>query len=104
MMRWLLGPLLLLGPTLALAGTPASEAVAWRRYGPISIHWESWRELGGSYVANALNADYKPFVLAVNCASLKLNNTDKDGRWKAWESPVADFEKSFVRDLCRQQS
>jgi hypothetical protein len=87
----------------AVATRAPSTGGDWRTYGPLRIDWANWQSMGGSYVAPSLSSDGKARYMAVNCTARKLNATTPAGQWNSWESPVEDFEKTLVQDLCRQK-
>ena len=76
----------------------------WKQYGPLKVDWANWQLLSGSHITPTLNKEGKPFYLAINCEAKKLNATEGSGVWREWVSPMDNFEKALINDLCKAKN
>ena len=88
-------------PNLAPVTNASPDTPNWRSYGPLKVNWSNWQPMGGSQVAPVLNTEGQSLYIAINCSARKINATDKEGQWQAWEDPQASFESQMISDLCK---
>ncbi len=76
----------------------------WRDYGALRVNWSTWNKIENNLITLGLNREEKPFYLAVNCYSSKLNWKPIYGKWNQWFAPTNNFEFDLLDDLCENTS
>ena len=79
------------------------ESSNWKSYGPLKINWSSWKMNDKSFIANTIHESGKPLLIAINCQKKIINRTGEKGIWRDWISPIADFEKDLLNDVCKKK-
>tara|TARA_Y100001968_G_scaffold233990_1_gene216998 strand:+ start:2753 stop:3475 length:723 start_codon:yes stop_codon:yes gene_type:complete len=72
----------------------------WKKYGPLQINWQSWREKDGKNIANAIHSNGKPLFVAVQCPQRTINRTGINGNWRESIEPRDQFEYKLIADVC----
>ncbi len=69
-------------------------------YGPVIIQSQSYKDIKGRKVLNALNQENKKLILSINCDTNELDVRIPGRRWMGSKPAKEEFENNLINDFC----